>query len=137
MLQEAPAILVLDDDEDVRDTIGSVLKAAGFRVTTVATGLEAIALVDETPFDLLVADVRLPGGLSGLQTTQLMRVRHPEIKCLFISGNGDPKVCDPRLDDFVSKPFRAFELLGCVWKVLRGNQPYPRLDVAPRGSGMG
>ena len=42
----------------------------------------------------------------------------------------EPVVCDPELDDFVAKPFRPFELLGCVWKVLRGNQPYPRLDIA-------
>jgi DNA-binding response OmpR family regulator len=40
-------------------------------------------------------------------------------------------VGEPALDDFVAKPFRPFELLGCVWKVLRGKLPYPRLDVAP------
>jgi DNA-binding response OmpR family regulator len=40
-------------------------------------------------------------------------------------------ICDPELDDFVAKPFRPFELLGCVWKVLRGNVPYPRLAIAP------
>jgi DNA-binding response OmpR family regulator len=49
---------------------------------------------------------------------------------LFISGSADPVVCDPELDDFVAKPFRPFELLGCVWKVLRGNLPNPRINVA-------
>lgn len=130
MPQKGPAILVLEDDEDVRETISSLLSDAGFRVETATTGWEAIARIEERSFDMVIADVNLPGGLSGLQTAQHVRARHPLLKCLFISGRAEPVVCDPALDDFVAKPFRPFELLGCVWKVLRGNIPYPRLDVA-------
>jgi DNA-binding response OmpR family regulator len=125
-----PAILVLEDDEDVRDTITAVLIEAGFRVETAATGWEAIALIEEREFDMVVADIRLPGGLDGLQVARHVRLRHPAIKCLFISGGAEPMICDPRLDEFVGKPFRPLELLGCVWKVLRGNLPYPRHAIA-------
>ena len=131
MTQEQPAILVLEDDASVRETLSAVLTDAGFRVETAATGWEAIALIDQHPFDMVVADIGLPGGLNGLQTARHARERHPRLKCLFISGQRAPVVCDPVLDDFVAKPFRPFELLGCVWKVLRGNQPYPRLEIAP------
>jgi DNA-binding response OmpR family regulator len=127
--QHLPTILVLEDDDDVRETITALLSQAGFQVETAATSWEAIAMIDEQPFDMVVADIRLPGGLSGLQMAQHVRVRHPSLKCLFISG-GEPVICDPLLDDFVAKPFRPFELIGCVWKVLRGNVPYPRLDIA-------
>lgn len=130
MSQPGPAILVLDDDDHVRETISSVLSDAGFEITTAATGWEAVALIEEKNFDLVVADIRLPGGLDGLDMARHVRARHPSLKCLFISGAQEPVVCDPQLDDFVAKPFRPFELLGCVWKVLRGNQPYPRLDIA-------
>ena len=130
MDSEGPAILVLEDDNDVRDTISTLLVDAGFQVSTAATGWEAIDLIEEHPFDMVVADIGLPGGLSGLQTAQYVRLRHPLLKCLFISGRGDPVVCDPELDDFVAKPFRPFELLGCVWKVLRGNVPNPRVNIA-------
>lgn len=130
MEEEAQAILVLEDDDDVRETISTLLMEAGFRVETAATGWEAIALIEERRFDMIVADISLPGGLSGLQMTQHVRRSHPLLKCLFISGRADPVVCDPLLDDFVAKPFRPFELLGCVWKVLRGNLPYPRVDIA-------
>ena len=129
-MKEPPAILVVEDDDDVREAIGAMLDEAGFRVETAATGWEAIALIEEQPFDLVVADIRLPGGLDGLQMARHVRERHPGLKCLFISGRAAPMVCDPQLDDFVGKPFRSFELLGCVWKVLRGNRPYPRLDIA-------
>jgi CheY-like chemotaxis protein len=128
--QRARTILVVEDDPEVRDTVSEILADSGFRVVTAATALEAIALAEERDFDLVVADVRLPGGLSGLQMAQHMRGRQPRLKCLFISGTASPIICDPELDDFVSKPFRAFELLGCVWKVLQGNHPRPRLDIA-------
>jgi CheY-like chemotaxis protein len=129
-LVQTAAILVLDDDAAVRDVISGLLTDAGFRVDTAATGWEAIALIEEKPFDLVVADIRLPGGLDGLQMARHARTRHPALKCLFISGGADPVICDPKLDDFVGKPFQPFELLGCVWKVLRGNLPNPRLEIA-------
>jgi DNA-binding response OmpR family regulator len=130
--ETVPAILVLEDDDEVREMIETVLTDAGLDVTTAATAWEAVALIDEKHFDLMVADIRLPGGLNGLQLAQHVRGRHPRLRCLFISGAHDPVICDPELDDFVAKPFRPFELLGCVWKVLRGNEPYPRLAIAPQ-----
>ena len=130
MANEAPAILVVEDDDGVRQTISDVLTETGFEVTTASTGLEAIALSEERKFDMMVADIRLPGGLDGLAMTQHVRQRNPALKCVFISGTRDPIICDPELDEFVTKPFRPFELVGCIWKVLRGNHPRPRLDVA-------
>ena len=123
------AILVVEDDEDVRDTISIMLRDSGFQVQTAETGLEALKLIDAQSFDMMIADIRLPGGLSGLEMTQCARVRRPALKCLFMSGSRDPIVCNPELDDFVTKPFRPVELLGCVWKVLQGNQPHPHLAV--------
>jgi DNA-binding response OmpR family regulator len=131
MPDESPAILVVEDDDGVRETISDMLTGSGSQVQTAVTGLEALAIIDERPFDMMIADIRLPGGISGLEMMQCARVRRPGLKCLFISGQRAPVVCDPRLDDFMAKPFRAFELIGSVWKVLRGNNPPPRVDIAP------
>jgi len=131
MCKHAPTILVVDDDEEICETISNLLTDAGFAVQTAATGREALAIVDEAPVDMMVADIRLPDGLDGLTMVRKARMRHPGLKCLFISGNRGPIICDPALDDFVAKPFRLQELLGCVWKVLRGNFPQPRLEIAP------
>jgi len=124
------AILVVEDDDGVRETIFEALTETGFDVTTASTGIEAIALSEERKFDMMVTDIRLPGGLDGITVTQHVRARQPSLKCVFISGAQDPIICDPALDEFVTKPFRPFELIGCIWKVLRGNDPPPRLDVA-------
>ena len=123
-------ILVVEDDDEVRDMLSVLLSESGFQVRTATTGQEALAMLDEQPVDMMIADIGLPGGVNGLQMAKTARSRHPALKCLFISGQREPIVCDPRLDDFVSKPFRPFELLGCVWKVLRGNLPQPRVRVA-------
>jgi CheY-like chemotaxis protein len=128
--QHAPAILVVEDDDDVRDSISDILIGGGFEVRTAVTGLEALAVIDERAIDLVVADIRLPGGLDGLAMTRNARLRHPALKCLFISGKSEPVICDRQLDDFVAKPFSRAELIGCVWKVLRGNLPHPRFAVA-------
>jgi DNA-binding response OmpR family regulator len=130
MSERIPAILVVEDDEDVRETISDMLTGSGFQVQTAATGLEALAILEKRTFDMMIADIRLAGGISGLEMTQCARARRPALKCLFISGQRAPTVCDPKLDDFMAKPFKAFELIGCVWKVLRGNQPHPRVDIA-------
>jgi DNA-binding response OmpR family regulator len=129
MPDNAPTILVIEDDEDVRDSIREMLTEANFRVETAVTAMEALVMIEEQRFDLLVADIRLPGGVNGLEMARDARVRHPALKCLFISGQGEPVVCDPRLDDFVAKPFRPAELVGCVWKVLQGNLPNPRFEI--------
>jgi DNA-binding response OmpR family regulator len=130
MPEHSPAILVIEDDPDVCKTISDMLAGSGFQVRSAGTGLEALAIIDQHPFDMLIADIRLPGGVSGLEMMQCARARHPALKCLFISGQCPPVVCDPKLDDFMAKPFRAFELIGCVWKVLRGNLPRPRVEIA-------
>jgi len=129
MSEKTAAILVVEDDEGVRDAISGVLVASGFQVQTAATGLEALAIIEERSFDMMIADTRLAGGLSGSETTQCARVRRPALKCLFISDHGAPLVCNPRHDDIVAKPFRARELLGCVWKVLQRSARYPDLPA--------
>lgn len=129
-MEQPSAILVVEDDEDVRETISALLTDSGFQVDTAANGWEALKIIDRKPFDMVVADIRLPGGLSGIEMTQHARVRHPALKCLFMSGRAEPVICDPELDDFVSKPFRTTELLGCVWKVLHGNIPHPHIAIA-------
>ena len=128
--EHGASILVVEDDGDVRDTVSAMLENTGFEVETSATGHEAMQHLDNKDFDLLVTDIGLPDGLSGIDVVRHARHRQPELRCLFISGAWTPVVCDPELDDFIAKPFRLTDLVGCVMKVLHGNIPYPRLDIA-------
>jgi DNA-binding response OmpR family regulator len=60
MTQRVPAILVLEDEEEVRKTISATLSDAGFQVETAVTGWEAIALIELRRFDMVVAGINLP-----------------------------------------------------------------------------
>jgi DNA-binding response OmpR family regulator len=128
MLKQPPSILVVDDDESVRDIVVTVLREAGFEVRATASGWTALSLIKRKKFDLLVADIGLPDGLSGLELAQCARISRPMLKCLFISGRLRAVTDDPERDDFVGKPFRQRELLGCVWELLQRRISMPPLD---------
>jgi CheY-like chemotaxis protein len=73
----------------------------------------------------------LPEGLDGVELVIYARARSPELKSLFISGYSDPVMDDPDRDDFVTKPFRPRELLGCVYELLSRQRSKKRV-LAPQ-----
>ena len=113
-----PKVLIVDDDKDLLALIAPVLSGAGLAVTTASTGWDALKILENEGVDLIITDVVLPGGLSGVELVIYARARYPELKSLFISGHSDPNRDDPDRDDFVAKPFRPEELLGCVYALL-------------------
>lgn len=112
-------VLVVDDDAYVREFLEAMLEPEGFKVTAAPNGPAALRVIDDEPVDLAIVDVRMPGPLDGLEMVKQARGRHPQLKALFISGAArGPVYVDAYRDEFVSKPFRGKELLGCVFKIL-------------------
>ncbi len=80
-------ILVLEDDQDVRAYLGRVLGTLGYRIVQAANGREALALDKrDGPFDLLLSDLVLSGGMNGPEVADRITARHPDTRVLFISG---------------------------------------------------
>jgi DNA-binding NtrC family response regulator len=125
-------ILIVDDDPDILEVIGKALRDAGFTVDMEETAHAALSKISQKKFDLVIADIHLTECSDGIRMILKARERHPNLKCVFISGWYDPVVCDPEIDEFIEKPFRPDELVGCVLKVLTGNVPYPRVARAKR-----
>src|ERR1700733_7051169 len=119
MLEHLPSVLVVEDEESIRTAIVDVLKDEGFDVASTDSGWRALDIVEAKKFDLMVTDIGLPDGLNGIELAQCARTRRPALKCLFISGKRPEFVDDPERDDFVGKPFRQRELLGCIWELLQ------------------
>jgi two-component system cell cycle response regulator CpdR len=83
------SILVVDDDPDVLDTVATIIRSAGHRVSAAANGDDALDLLDsDFPLDLLVTDIVMP-GINGLSLARLVRDRRPTIRILYISGFSD------------------------------------------------
>ena len=116
-------ILLVEDDEDVRDFATAVLGADGYVVITASSGAEAIGLADRHAgaIDLIVTDVVMP-GMNGRELTDRLKVTRPGMKVLFISGyTADVIVRRGVSDDavsFLAKPFSKATLAAKVRKIL-------------------
>ena len=82
-----PRVLVVDDDEDVREMLRQMLERQGYEVTTAADGKEGIARYREALVDLIVLDIVMPEK-EGLETIMELRRDSPEVKIIAISGGG-------------------------------------------------
>jgi two-component system, OmpR family, KDP operon response regulator KdpE len=118
-------ILVVDDEAPMRKLLSSNLKASGYAVHSAADGTEALKLIEEHPFDLMVLDINMPGP-NGLQVLQALR-REAEMPVLILSGRGRERdkveALDLGADDYVMKPFGMAELLARVKALLRRVMP--------------
>jgi two-component system phosphate regulon response regulator OmpR len=118
---DAPHILVVDDDHRIRDLLGKYLLENGFRVTMAENSQEARAAMRGLAFDLLILDVMMPGD-TGFELANEIRARS-EVPILMLTARSD---ADDRIqglelgvDDYLTKPFEPRELLLRVHNVLR------------------
>jgi CheY-like chemotaxis protein len=123
-------ILLVEDDEMVRDLTRSMLEALGYTVLSVASPTAALCLCDdrEQKIDLLVSDVVMP-EMRGPELRERLRAVRPGLEVLFMSGYAPALVIAPALAEdpapFIQKPFTLAELARSVENALRG--PPPRL----------
>ena len=108
-------VLVVEDDDDARTTLAAMVTELGYRVVEAENGVSALPILEqERPIDILLSDVIMPGGMSGLDLAKAARKRRPDIRVLFVSGY-DRTVIAPatKYDDslkLLNKPFSLTDL---------------------------
>jgi two-component system cell cycle response regulator CpdR len=114
-------ILIAEDDGQMRTFLAAALRRAGHYVEAVECGEDALEALDNTEFNLLLADVVMP-GMDGIELARVAGERHPEIKVMFITGfaavamktaavsHGQPRV--------LSKPVHLKDLIRAVDRLL-------------------
>jgi PAS domain S-box-containing protein len=115
------SILVVDDDDDVRDLVVAMLEELGYRVTAAENGRIALDLLTKnSPYDLLLADVAMP-GLSGVDVVRAARERGLTTRVLYATGYADLGAYRPGLEgeDMIRKPYRMTDLAARVDRALR------------------
>jgi two-component system, OmpR family, response regulator MprA len=121
-----PRLLVADDDQDVRESLRRALGYAGYTVSTVANGVDALGTVARMPVDLIIMDVLMP-MLDGLDACRALRDRGDDTPVLVLTARDtiDDRVAglDAGADDYLVKPFALRELLARVNALLRRTQP--------------
>ena len=109
-------ILVVDDDAAVRLAVVALLADLGYRTAEAADGASAIELLKATPgVSLLLTDIVMPGGMTGIQLADMARQIRPDIRVLYTSGYIEPSLRDgdtgvPVGNQLLRKPYRKQEL---------------------------
>ena len=128
MSDEATHILVVDDDDRLRDLLQRYLGECGFRVSTASSAAEARVALSGLDFDLLVLDLMMPGE-SGLELTQSIRgdntVKALPILLLTAMGEAQDRIAGLEVgaDDYLAKPFEPRELGLRIEAILRRGGP--------------
>lgn len=121
MFKRQPHLLVVDDDDRLRDLLQKFLSGKGFYVTLAADVAEARHLLAQFVYDLLVVDVMMPGE-TGLEFMIWLRRHHP-VPVLMLSAMGEAQDriagLERGVDDYLAKPFEPKELLLRVESILR------------------
>jgi two-component system response regulator MprA len=115
-------ILVVDDDQAVRDSLRRSLEYNGYEVSTAADGLEALARLAAIRPDAVIMDVMMP-RLDGLETTRMLRAAGNDVPILVLTARdavGDRvDGLDAGADDYMVKPFALDELLARLRALVR------------------
>jgi PAS domain S-box-containing protein len=121
-------ILIMDDEEAIRRLLERALTEAGHDITTAKDGAEAIeqyvgAIEQGRPFDLVILDLTVPGGMGGMEAKEKLIEIDPDIKSIVSSGySSDPIMADCGKYGFgavIAKPYRVRELRRMILEILQ------------------
>lgn len=122
MSDTGTSILLVDDNQEVREGLARVLRGSGYTVATAQNGLEALAALEGNRYRAVICDIMMP-VMDGIRLYQLLEARHPDVTqhVLFVSAWFD----DPDVQSFLTrtgrpvlqKPFEIADLLQAVRQV--------------------
>ncbi len=118
-------IIIVDDEADVLDLCKRILVGKGYQVKTADNGYEAIEIVKQDHFNLLLTDIKMP-GMNGLEIAQALKKYDPGLICVTMTGYSTMDMVIEALklgiDEFMMKPFTPEELSLVVTKALEKEQ---------------
>lgn len=115
-------VLIVDDEPELSESIAWRLESAGYSVTAVGNGIDALAVIAEEQPDVILLDLFIP-GMNGLDVLRELRQNKHRVPVILISGRSDETdrvvALEMGADDFVVKPFSPRELVARIRSVLR------------------
>ncbi|HZG56074.1 response regulator transcription factor [Paenibacillus sp.] len=121
---DKPLLLLVDDDRAVKHLLSETLELEGFLVMTAGNGIDALKLIEEYRFDLILLDIMMP-GMDGLEVCKRIRDQYPG-PIVLVSGrdrNADKVIgLSVGADDYITKPFEIDEVVSRVKAHLRREQ---------------
>jgi FixJ family two-component response regulator len=121
MIPSNSVVFVIDDDPSVRKGLARLLRSARYRSEIFESASDFLKREQHAGPACVIVDVRMP-EINGMDLQETLIQRRREEQLIFITGHGDISMCAQAMKagavDFLTKPFRADELLGCVERAL-------------------
>ena len=123
-------ILVVDDDQLILVFLSAVLSEEGYQVTCACDGRQAVELMRENRFDLVITDVTMPGDLNGLDVLRIARQIDPQYRVIIMTGYDYVGAADHVINklgavDYLPKPFNLTLITLTVAKALESKEMPP------------
>jgi len=122
------SILVLEDDDDLRDIVSVLLVEQAYSVVAAGSATEALDKARQQSFHLILSDVRMAGSMDGVAVIEQVQRLQPHIRSIVMTGYADLDVpiraARIRADDYLLKPFETQSLLSAVRAVLEKETPF-------------
>ncbi len=130
--EEAPIIMVVDDDTPVRESLSMVIRSLGYRCLSAADGRKAKKLLEDNPCDIVLCDLVMP-EMDGLELLQHILTNHFHTDVIIATGYTDQinyaEVIQAGAIDFIKKPIDQAELEAKFARVLRERQMIKKLEA--------
>lgn len=126
-------ILIIEDDPNVREALGEVLRVEGFIVASATSGEAALDMLNREDYDLALLDLHLPGSFDGESVMGEISLRHPETRVIIITGHGslDSAISAIRAgaSDYILKPYNINDFLLSIRRVLSEQETKTRREL--------
>jgi DNA-binding response OmpR family regulator len=126
-MQSLPIILVVEDEEPLQEIVHDALKDGGFDVTTVASGQEAVAMIESggVKYSALVTDINLKGPMKGWDIARLIREIDPAFPVVYMTGAAADDWASQGVPNSILliKPFAPAQLVTAVSQLLNTGSP--------------
>lgn len=132
-------VLVIDDEETMLEVCSEVLESAGYSVRRSYGGQEALGLLIDEDWDVVLTDVHMP-GLGGVDLFKETIARKKEMRGRFLFMTGDKRAIETvsSMDsNFIKKPFRVKDLLSAVESIIPNERSTPRKEARVKVAGCG
>ena len=121
-MQDKLKVLILDDEEQIRNELGEFLLDNGYLVWYAGTPSQAFDLLQDEEIDIVFLDIRLP-EMDGIEVLKVMRKDYPEAEIIMISGHGEMQTVIEAMrggaSDYISKPFTHLDVLSAIERTRR------------------
>ncbi len=128
-MKEELKVLVVDDEEMLRNLLARILEREGYSVSTASGGKQALGFLEKSDFQIMVSDVKMP-EMSGFELLKEAKQKYPRLAVVMMTAFGDDYTVKEAInlgaDGYVAKPFKSHDLTSEVQRARQKAVSHPQ-----------